>query len=125
MLLILELILMIIEIRKANEMWKLGIGMKKRREEERRWKYGKKMAIVSMVAMFAFMILLIASVASVKPEERRTPENVLAVCDERQALEGAVCVDCVDRSCNVCAEDSTVCDECDPEYIIGASDGCV
>jgi hypothetical protein len=35
-LLVLELVLMVIEISKANEMWKLGIGMKKLTEEERR-----------------------------------------------------------------------------------------
>ena len=35
-LLVLELVLMVIEVKKANEMWKLGIGMKKLTEEERR-----------------------------------------------------------------------------------------
>lgn len=79
-LLVLELVLMVIEISKANEMSKLGIGMKKMTEEERRAQYGKKVSYLALVIMVVFMILLIASVASVKPEERRTVENVLAIC---------------------------------------------
>ena len=83
MLLILELILMVIENRKANEMFKLGIGIKKLSEEERRATYGKKMVYVSLITMISFMIILIASVASVKEEDKRTIENILTVCEPR------------------------------------------
>jgi hypothetical protein len=124
-LLILELVLMVVEIRKANEMWKLGIGIKKMSEEERRAHYGKKTAILSLVIMVLFMILLIISVASVKPEDLRNTDNILTICDPRQALETATCVDCVDRNCNVCAEDSKICNECDGGFVISKTDGCV
>ena len=36
LLMTIELVLMVIEVRKANEMFKLGIGIKKLTEEERR-----------------------------------------------------------------------------------------
>ena len=75
-----ELVLMVIEVRKANEMFKLGIGIKKLTEEERRTQYGKKLSILSLVTMGLFMVFLIVAVASVKPENRRTVENVLQIC---------------------------------------------
>ena len=36
----------------------------------------------------------------------------------------ATCVDCEDRNCNICAQDSRICEECDEEFIISKSDGC-
>lgn len=82
------------------------------------------MSILSLFTMGLFMVSLVVSVASIKPEKKRTVENVLAICEPRQALEFATCVDCQDKNCNVCAEDSQKCDECDEGFVISKTNGC-
>ena len=62
-MIIIELGLMIYEIKKIKELKELGIGPQQISEEQRRNKYAKPMSYVSLIAMGAFMILLIIGVA--------------------------------------------------------------
>ena len=115
-LLILELTLMIIEVKKAKEMKELNIGLPEMSEEDRRSKYGKFMAYVSFIIMGLFMVILVIGIAAQK--EGR-------ICVERQALESAVCVDCVEAACMDCEGDSKVCKQCEVGFILNADGKCV
>ena len=93
-ILIIELIMLIWEVKKNYDMAKLGIGMKKLTEEERRNRYAKKMSYAAFTSMVVFIIVLLIGSVSNKGRE----------CAERQALEQAVCVDCEDSNCLNCVE---------------------
>lgn len=116
LILIIELFMLIWEVKKNYDMKKLGIGMKPLTEEERRTKYAKKMSYVAFASMVVFIIvLLIGSVA-----------NKSRTCAEKQALEQAVCVDCEDSNCLNCAEKgSKHCSECAIGYILNSRGQCV
>jgi hypothetical protein len=64
LVLILELALMIVEVKKKKEMKELNIGLPELSEEDRRSKYGKFMAYVAFIIMGLFMILLVIGIAS-------------------------------------------------------------
>ena len=64
LILILELALMIVEVKKAKEMKELNIGLPELSEEERRSKYGKFMAYVSFIIMGLFMVILVIGIAA-------------------------------------------------------------
>lgn len=64
LILILEQILMILEVKKAKEMKELGIGLPEMSEEQRRKKYGRLMMYVSLTVLGLFMILLVVGIAS-------------------------------------------------------------
>ena len=66
LILILELALMIVEVKKAKEMKELNIGLPELSEEERRSKYGKFMAYVSFIIMGLFMVILVIGIAAQK-----------------------------------------------------------
>jgi hypothetical protein len=76
-ILIIELFMLIWEVKKNYDMKKLGIGRKKLSEEERRTKYAKRMSFVAFGSMIFFLVILIAGSASNKSRE----------CVEKQALE--------------------------------------
>lgn len=68
-ILIVELFMLIWEVKKNYDMKKLGIGMKKLTEEERRTKYAKRMSFVAFGSMIFFLVILIAGSAANKSRE--------------------------------------------------------
>jgi uncharacterized membrane protein len=111
-ILIIELFMLIWEVKKNYDMKKLGIGMKKLTEEERRNKYAKRMSFVAFGSMVLFIIVLLIGSVSNKNRE----------CGDRQALEQAVCVDCVDANCLSCAENgSKQCSQCAIGYVLNSN----
>jgi len=94
LILIVELIMLIWEVKKNWDMKKLGIGRKKLSEDERRTKYAKRMSFVAFGSMILFLVILIIGSVANKSRE----------CGVKQALEQAVCVDCEDEICLSCAE---------------------
>lgn len=64
-ILIIELMMLLWEVKKNYDMKKLGMGIKPLTEEERRNKYAKKMSYVAFASMVVFIIvLLIGSVSN-------------------------------------------------------------
>ena len=147
LILIVELLMLIWEIKKTYDMRKLGIAKKKLTEEERRTKYAKKMSYLAFGSMtFFIIVLLIATVASsmrVCPEGQAM-ESAVCIdcvdvgckscprdsrnceeCSERQALESGRCIDCAQDSCLTCAEDSKVCTECAVGYVLNEQGQCI
>jgi hypothetical protein len=115
-ILIIELMMLLWEVKKNHDMKKLGIGMKPLTEEERRNKYAKKMSYVAFASMVVFIIVLL--IGSVSNKSRK--------CAEKQALEQAVCVDCEDSNCLNCADlGSKQCSECAIGYILNSRGQCV
>lgn len=76
-ILIVELVMLIWEVKKNYDMRKLGISRQKLTEEQRRYKYARIMAVNAIVSMVLFLVILVAASASNKPRQ----------CTERQALE--------------------------------------
>ena len=108
--------MLIWEVKKNYDMKKLNIGRKKLTEEERRTKYAKRMSFVAFGSMILFVVILIAGSASNKSRE----------CGKMQALEQAVCVDCVDTNCLSCADlGSKMCSECAEGYVLNSQGQCV
>jgi hypothetical protein len=68
-ILIVELFMLIWEVKKNYDMKKLGIGKKKLTEEERRTKYAKKMSYVAFASMVLFLVILISASVSNKSRE--------------------------------------------------------
>jgi hypothetical protein len=68
-ILIIELFMLIWEVKKNYDMKKLGIGRKKLSEEERRTKYAKRMSFVAFGSMIFFLVILIAGSAANKSRE--------------------------------------------------------
>jgi hypothetical protein len=68
-ILIVELFMLIWEVKKNYEMKKLGIGRKKLTEEERRTKYAKRLSFVAFGSMILFLVIIIAGSASNKSRE--------------------------------------------------------
>tara|TARA_B110000285_G_C15058842_1_gene581154 strand:- start:829 stop:1248 length:420 start_codon:yes stop_codon:yes gene_type:complete len=66
LILILEQVLMIAEVKKAKEMKELGIGLSELSEEDRRRKYGRFMMYVAFIVLGLFMILLVVGIAAQK-----------------------------------------------------------
>ena len=100
LILMIEQVLMITEVKKAKEMKELGIGLPEMLEEDRRRRYGRFLMYVAFIVLGLFMILLVVGIAAHK--EGRS-------CDDRQSLESAVCIDCWEESCMECDGDSKVC----------------
>lgn len=100
LILMLEQVLMIAEVKKAKEMKELGIGLSELSEEDRRRKYGRFMMYVAFIVLGLFMILLVVGIAAQKDGRS---------CEERQSLESAVCIDCDEKACMECDGNSKVC----------------
>lgn len=67
-------------------------GFQKKSEEERRQKYSKLVGMYSLVASIIFIFILLLTLLT-------TPNRQ---CQNRAALEQAVCVYCEDQNCAVC-----------------------
>ena len=115
-ILIIELFLLIWEVKKNYDMKKLGIGIPKLTEEQRRTRYAKKMSIVAITSMVLFLIVLIAGNFANKSRE----------CGDKQALEQAVCVDCEDENCLDCSGmGSKQCSKCAVGYVLNSQGKCI
>lgn len=68
-ILIVELFMLIWEVKKNNDMKKLGIGRKKLTEEERRNQYAKRMSFVAFGSMVLFILVLLVGSVSNKSRE--------------------------------------------------------
>lgn len=86
-MLIVEPILVISEIRYIKSMQKLKVkGFEKLGEQDRRRKWGKMMSCLALVSIILFIGCTVSGFVLIKGRS----------CADRQALEDAVCVDCVD-----------------------------
>ena len=96
-------------------MRKLGMrGYEKVTEEERRKKWSKKMSFVAVFSMIVFLGFLFAG-AFISPGRQ---------CAKRQALESAVCIDCVDKYCDDCSSNSKACVTCESGYVKNSDGRC-
>mmetsp|Transcript_18145 Transcript_18145/g.31010 ORF Transcript_18145/g.31010 Transcript_18145/m.31010 type:complete len:157 (+) Transcript_18145:710-1180(+) len=107
LLMVAELVMLIWEIR-IMQVFAKEIGdanFKPLNEKARRREYSSQVYKVGLVSVFLFVVFVIGTIVG----ERRE-------CLEGQALENAVCVDCSQEVCNMCSENSQVCEECSEGY---------
>ncbi len=89
-------------------------GFQKKSEEERRHRYANLVGMYSLVSSLIFICILILTLVT-------TPNRQ---CQDRAALEQAVCIYCEDQNCAVCDQDHEICTSCDNHFYPDASGSC-
>jgi hypothetical protein len=106
---ILEISLMIIEIRLNLKMRKLKVkGFEKPTEEVRRRQWSRCAGVMTLVNMIAFLIILILSLSLSKGR----------VCEGKYSLSLGVCELCIDKNCLDCTGNSNKCRTCAGGYFV-------
>ena len=72
------------------------------------------MSFVAVFSMVVFLIFLVVG-AFVSPGRQ---------CEQRQALESAVCIDCLDKKCDDCSSGSSTCSQCESGYVLNKNSRC-
>lgn len=109
---ILEIVLMIIEIRLNLKMRKLKVkGFEKPTEEERRRKWSRCAGIMSLVIMILYLIVLILSLSLSKGR----------LCEGKYSLTLGVCELCKDKNCLDCTGNPSKCSTCAGGYFVDKS----
>jgi hypothetical protein len=112
---IVEIVLMIIEIRLNLKLRKLRVkGFEKVSEEERRRKHGKKAGIIAILSFVSFLLILIIGLATSKGR----------TCLGKYSLEMGVCAKCEDENCLDCTGDYTTCKTCKGSFMINGNGKC-
>jgi energy-coupling factor transporter transmembrane protein EcfT len=100
LLFIIELIFAIWEYLNNKKLKKYKIkGFQKKSEEERRHRYANLVGMYSLVSSLIFICILLLTLLT-------TPSRQ---CQDRAALEQAVCIYCEDQNCAVCDNDHDFC----------------